>query len=107
MKMNSYGKTWHVWNTGHEGSVSDQLPLGPPMLAWSFSREGEAIPALVERRERRLGINSVEQRKQRADLQKLARPQSGVDELKGKFARPSRELPGVVALPASPVATSP
>ena len=99
-KMNSYGKTWHVWNTGHEGGASDQLPLGPAMLAWSFNRDGEALPTLVERRDRRLGINSAELRKQRAELQKLARPQSGVDDLKGKFARPTRELPGVVAQPA-------
>ena len=78
-KMNSYGKTWHVWNTGHEGGASDQLPFGPAMLAWSFSREGEAIPTMVERRDKRLGINSAEIRRQRADLQKLAKPQSGVD----------------------------
>ncbi len=98
-KLNSYGKTWHVWNTGHEGGAADQLPLGPAMLAWSFSREGEAIPAMVERRDRRLGINSAELRRQRADLQQLARPQAGVDALKGKFARPSKDLPGVVAIP--------
>ena len=95
-KMNSYGKTWHVWNTGHEGGASDQLPFGPAMLAWSFSREGEAIPTMVERRDKRLGINSAEIRRQRADLQKLAKPQSGVDDLKGKFSRPSKELPGVI-----------
>ena len=100
-KMNSYGKTWHVWNTGHEGAAADQLPLGPAMLAWSFSRDGEAIPAMVERRDRRLGINSSELRKQRAELQKLAKPQSGVDDLKGKFARPAREIPGVLAQPAA------
>lgn len=29
-KMNSNGKTWHVWNTGQLG---DALPLGDPMLA--------------------------------------------------------------------------
>lgn len=95
-KMNSYGKTWHVWNTGHEGAAPDQLPLGSAMLAWSFSRDGEAIPAMVKRRGRRLGINSNDVRKQRAELQKLARPQSGVDDLKGKFARPSKEFPGVM-----------
>ncbi len=98
-KMNSYGKTWHVWNTGHEGGAPDQLPLGPAMLAWSFSREGEAIPAMVERRDRRLGISSAELRRQRADLQKLAKPQAGVDALKGKFARPGKDMPGVLALP--------
>ena len=25
-KMNSYGKTWHVWNTGHDGAPGDTLP---------------------------------------------------------------------------------
>ncbi len=94
-KMNSYGKTWHVWNTGHEGGAPDALPLGPAMLAWSFSREGEAIPAMVERRDRRLGINTADVRKQRADLAKLARPQAGVDDLRGKFARPGTDIPGV------------
>lgn len=97
MKMNSYGKTWHVWNTGHEGMAPDQLPLGPPMLAWSFSRDGEAIPAMVERRDRRLGIVTAERRKQRADLQQLAKPQFGVDALDKKFARPTKPIPGVVA----------
>ncbi len=100
-KMNSYGKTWHVWNTGHEGGAADQLPLGPAMLAWSFSRDGEAIPAMVERRDRRLGISSNALRKQRADLQQLARPQSGVDDLKGKFARPAKDIPGVAAQAAA------
>ena len=95
-KMNSYGKTWHVWNTGHEGFSPDALPIGPALLAWSFNRDGEAIPAMVERRDRRLGISSAEIRRQRAELQKLAKPQEGVDELKGKFARASKEIPGVI-----------
>ena len=101
-KMNSYGKTWHVWNTGHEGGAPDLLPFGPAMLAWSFSRDGEAIPAMLERRDRRLNINSAELRRQRADLQKFAKPQSGVDDLKGKFARPSKEIPGVVGRTPAP-----
>ena len=98
-KMNSYGKTWHVWNTGHEGYAPDALPLGPALLAWSFNRDGEAISAMVERRDRRLGISSAEIRRQRAELQKFARPQEGVDALKGKFARPVKDLPGVIPKP--------
>jgi hypothetical protein len=94
-KMNSYGKTWHVWNTGHAGAGADQLPLGPAMLAWSFNRDGEAMPALIAQRDRRLGIDSAQRRAQRSDLRKLARPQSGVDALKGRFARPTQDLPGV------------
>jgi hypothetical protein len=91
-KMNSYGKTWHVWSTdqGH------QLPLGEPMLAWSFNRDGEARPGLVEQRDRTLDVNTQEIRQRRSDLQALARPQSGVDALKGKFGRPTQDVPGVV-----------
>ena len=32
-KMNSYGKTWHVWMTGGPGMSGDKLPLGEPSLA--------------------------------------------------------------------------
>lgn len=95
-KMNSYGKTWHVWNTGHEGMPADKLPMGPAMLAWSFSRDGEAIPELIEKRDQRLAIDSAEKRQQRTNLQKLANPQSGVDDLKGKFDRPTQDIPGVI-----------
>ncbi len=94
-KMNSYGKTWHVWNTGHEGMPADALPVGPAMLAWSFSRDGEAIPAMIARRDKAMGVSTSEKRKRRTELQKLARPQSGVDDLKGKFARPTTDIPGV------------
>lgn len=95
-KMNSYGKTWHFWNTGHEGHAPDKLPLGEPMLAWSFSRDGEAMPELVEKRDKTMGLNSAQTRKDRADLRPMAKPQSGVADLKGKFARPTQDIPGVV-----------
>jgi hypothetical protein len=94
-KMNSYGKTWHVWNTGAMGQPGDKLPLGPPMLAWSFNRDGEAKAGLVEQRDRRLGISTEEKRKQRAELLPLARPQSGVDDLRAAFAQ-AKPIPGVV-----------
>jgi hypothetical protein len=95
-KMNSYGKTWHMWNTGHAGKSGDKLPLGSPMLAWSFNRDGEMQPGLLEARDRRVKIDSSTHRKNRADLAPLARPQMGVDELKGKFGRQTRDIPGVV-----------
>lgn len=95
-KMNSYGKTWHVWNTGHEGHAPDKLPLGEPMLAWSFNRDGEAMPGLVEKRDKTMDLNSAQTREDRADLQSIAKPQSGVDDLKGKFGRPVQDIPAVV-----------
>jgi hypothetical protein len=94
-KMNSHGKTWHVWNIGAMGQTPDKLPLGPAMLAWSFNRDGEAKPGLVEQRDKTMGINSTEKRRQRADLQSLAKPQSGVDDLKAAFPQ-AKAIPGVV-----------
>ncbi|TCS35608.1 uncharacterized protein DUF1264 [Paucimonas lemoignei] len=95
-KMNSYGKTWHFWNTGQEGQLADKLPMGKPMLAWSFNRDNEANPGLVERRDKKMELNTAQKRKDRADLKALAKPQSGVDELKGKFGRQTQDIPGVV-----------
>lgn len=109
LKMNSYGKTWHVWNTGSVGQPADALPLGPALLAWSFNRDGEARPGLVEERDRKLGVNTAQKRRQRADLQPLARPQSGVDDLRGAFPQ-ARDIPGVVdrkAAAAAPGAPAP
>ncbi|MGJ7917316.1 OBAP family protein [Massilia sp. LXY-6] len=94
-KMNSYGKTWHVWNTGANGKHGDSLPLGPAMLAWSFNRDGELLPGLEEARDTRMKTDTADKRKKRADLRQFARPQSGVDDLKGKFERPTQEIPGV------------
>jgi len=101
-KMNSYGKTWHLWDTGHVGQAGDPLPFGAPMLAWSFNREGEPLPGLVAQRDRRLRIDSVEHKRAvRRKLLPLARPQSGVDALKGAIAHPGRKIPGVVDSAAS------
>ena len=101
-KMNSYGKTWHVWHTGGPGEQGATLPLGPPMLAWSFSRDGEAKPELVSERDKKLNVNTQEIRKSREDLRALAKPQSGVDTLNGKFTRPTTPIPGVTDSSAKP-----
>lgn len=101
-KINSYGKTWHTWNTGRGGHDGDRLPLGPPMLAWSFNRDGEIDPALLESRDRTLGIDTPAKRRARADLRPLAHPQQGVDALKGKFGRPTQDIPGVADPQAAP-----
>ena len=96
-KMNSYGKTWHVWNTGFHGMDSaDRLPLGEPRLAWSFNRDGEARPGLVERMEERVGVDTKETRDTRQDLVPLAKPQEGVDALQHEYNRETTPIPGVV-----------
>lgn len=85
-RLNSYGKTWHVWNTGHFGlNDGHPLPLGDPQLAWSFNQDGEALPGLVEQMEKRIDVDVAKQRSARADLRSRAKPQAGADALAGKF----------------------
>jgi hypothetical protein len=98
-KMNSYGKTWHTWTTGHAEGQS--MPLGLPQLAWSFNRIGEANPGLIEDRDRRIDVSTEERRQSRQDLAPLANPQVGVDALNGKFGRQTEPIPGVTDAAAS------
>ncbi len=37
------------------------------MLAWSFNRDGEAKPGLVQDRDEKLGIDTKEKRRERQD----------------------------------------
>ena len=78
-KMNSYGKTWHTWMTGMHKREADVLPFGPPQLQWSFTRDGEAIPAMIGDRDQRFGFITADARRDRRDLAEIARPQAGVD----------------------------
>lgn len=100
-KMNSYGKTWHTWHSQEGTKPGDEFPMGPAMLAWSFNRDGEAQPGLIEQRDRRMGISSTERRNHRKDLVPLAKPQEGVDALRAHFPA-ATPIPGVVAKPGSP-----
>ena len=93
-KMNSYGKTWHTWHTRDGLRPGDALPHGPARLAWSFNRSGEALPGLVEARDRRMGIDSASLARKRSDLEALARPQAGVDALRAHFPE-ATPIPGV------------
>ncbi|BBL74853.1 OBAP family protein [Methylomagnum ishizawai] len=94
-KLNSYGKTWHLWNAAPFGLPPDALPVGPPMLEWSFNHDGEALPGLVEQRDRRMGVDNSQERSKRAQLVSSARPQVGVEALKGKFVGATNPIPGV------------
>ena len=93
-KMNSYGKTWHTWMTGVHNQQADPLPFGPPHLQWSFNRDGEADPAMVQARDQRMELDSMHARQERQDLVPLARPQGGVDAMAGSFPN-AKGIPGV------------
>ena len=94
-KLNSYGKTWHFWNTGVFGGKADVLPFGPPHLAWSFNHDGEAKPGMIEARDSRMKLDTSAARRQREEWAPLARPQAGVDAIAGKFPNRKGAPPGV------------
>lgn len=94
-KMNSYGKTWHTWGSNMADGSGDKLPFGEPSLAWSFNRDGEAHPGLVEDRDQRMDMNTEEIRRERQDLIDLANPQNGVNAIRHKFDGTLQSIPGV------------
>lgn len=95
--VNSYGKTWHTWQTtsGDGKPTGDSLPLGDPRLMWSFNRFGELDEALRANRNRAFGIDDDTKRRERAPLAASAHPQVGVDALKHAFPTADGRPPGV------------
>lgn len=94
--MNSYGKTWHVWNTGHFAMKdATSLPTGEPALAWSFNHDGEVKPELEKKLEKKFEISFKDKRRRRKELVKDAHPQVGVNDLKKKFPGKLVDIPGV------------
>jgi hypothetical protein len=61
---NTYGKTWHTWHTDQD----KRLPLGVPQLMMGFTADGQADPAMVEQRNRRMDIDTEKKRSERADI---------------------------------------
>lgn len=61
--INTYGKTFHTWQVD-----KDELPLGPPQLMMSFTKDGQLNPALMEDRDKRYGKSTAEVKDLRKDL---------------------------------------
>lgn len=95
-KMNSYGKTWHIWNSSPYGKKGDKLPYGEPKLDWSFNRTGEDIDGLVKQRDKTFKVDTNTIKHRREDLGILSNPQSGVDKLKDKFPFFTSPINGIV-----------
>jgi hypothetical protein len=95
-KINSYGKTWHTWMTGMYNGKSDDLPLGPARLQWSFNHDGEADSDMVQARDTRMKLDTANARKNRQDLTALAKPQGGIDAMAGEFPHAMPPMAGIV-----------
>jgi hypothetical protein len=62
--VHTYGKTWHTWHT----DLDKQLPLGVPQLMMGFVADGQADAEMIRARDRRMGVDTEENRKRRADI---------------------------------------
>jgi hypothetical protein len=62
--IHTYGKTWHTWHT----DLDKRLPLGVPQLMMGFTADGQADPAMVQARDRRLAVDSERKRGDRENI---------------------------------------
>jgi hypothetical protein len=94
--INTYGKTWHLWDTGTPFHAGHKLPLGNPKLAWSFNHDHEINQSFLNKRDDDFKISTKKKQKEREDLIPLARPQEGVNDLLSFFPK-AKSIQGVVA----------
>jgi hypothetical protein len=62
--INTYGKTWHTWNT----DLDKKLPIGVPQLMMGFTADGQSDQTLVQARDARFKVDSNAKRKNREDI---------------------------------------
>ena len=61
--VTTYGKTFHTWRYDR-----DDFPYGIPQLMMGMTEDGQANQALIQDRDRRLGISTPHKRQNRADI---------------------------------------
>ncbi|MBE7618510.1 DUF1264 domain-containing protein [Komagataeibacter sp. FXV2] len=62
--VTTYGKTWHTWQVDRD----HDLPLGIPQLMMGFTCDGQIRQSLLEDRDRRFGISTPDEKRNRADI---------------------------------------
>ena len=62
--VNTYGKTWHLWQVDR----GDQVPLGLPQLMMGFTADGQVDPQLVADRDRERNIDAAAVKAKRANF---------------------------------------
>jgi hypothetical protein len=60
----TYGKTWHTWNTDQ----GRDLPTGHPLLMMGFTEDGQIDQGMLADRDRRMGVSSEKNKRDRADI---------------------------------------
>ncbi|PYD81537.1 hypothetical protein CFR80_11110 [Komagataeibacter oboediens] len=62
--VTTYGKTWHTWQVDR----NPDFPLGIPQLMMGFTADGQVRQALLDDRDRRFGVSTAGEKKNRADI---------------------------------------
>ena len=63
--VNTYGKTWNLWQVDR----GDKLPLGLPKLMMGFTADGQADPAMIAARDHELHTDTTEVKASHAVLE--------------------------------------
>lgn len=58
--VKTWGKTWHTWP-----DPATDIPLGIPRLMWSATKNGDVPKELIEKRDQRWNINTLQLKKER------------------------------------------
>jgi hypothetical protein len=58
--MNTWGKTWHTWP-----DPKTKMPVGPPLLMWSFNADDQVDPKVLAARDQTFGCNTAKIREER------------------------------------------
>lgn len=62
--VNTYGKTWHLWQVDR----GDTVPLGLPKLMMGFTADGQASAPMVAARDREQGIDPAQVKARRVEF---------------------------------------
>jgi hypothetical protein len=62
--VGTYGKTFHTWHT----DLQKELPIGVPQVMMGFTADGQLDAAILSARDQRMGIDSNEKKRSRADI---------------------------------------
>lgn len=65
--VNTYGKIWQLWPLNDQGECA-HVPTGPAQLLMAFTEGGQVNQALLDKRDKDLGISTEEKRKERVEI---------------------------------------
>jgi len=72
--VNTYGKAFQLWPVDEKGECSSLAPTGPPQLLVSLTEDSQVNLDPLAKRDRMLGISTVERRQdRRGEVQKSPR----------------------------------